>query len=176
LSKSLCTKGAEFAEREMRRLMGDSFEDFRMVDDGFEGDCYAFVRCHRESLENYMGAFRKSSVVVAVLESYDNPTFLSDSEVLGFADEEDEENFGTRYGDMVLVSGGGHYSGLHGVVVEEGLRESEVLFRFHTVIRREILSNEELILEGNVFTKFKVPVTNVALVELNGKFPLVMEE
>jgi hypothetical protein len=170
LNKNLCTKGVDVAQKEMSRLAGDSFIDFKMVDDGFDNDCYSFIKC---DVDIDIEGFRKSANVVTVLDSYDNPTFLADDEVMAFANV-DKEIIGTKYGDTVIVEGEGHYSGLHGVVIKEGDTESEVMFRFHTVTKRIRLSNEELFLTGNIFNKMKIPLTNVKLSEgQNGKFPVV---
>jgi hypothetical protein len=173
LNKNLCTKGLEVVTKEMRKLAGDSFVDFRMVDDGFDGDSYSFLKCN-PTIISYMDNFRKNTNVVTVLDSYENPTMLSDEEVVPFVSEEDKEILGTRYGDMVQVLGEGYFSGLHGVVIGGGVEYSEVLFRFHTVTKRERLSNEELILIGNVFKKLKIPLVDVVFSKGDGgKFPVI---
>jgi hypothetical protein len=172
LNKNLCTKGADFAYKEMKRLTGESFVDFKMVDDGFDNDCYSFVKCSTET-DVFMDGFRKSTNIVTVLDSYDKPTLLSDEEVISFLTDGEKEEFGTKYGDMVLVEGNGHYSGLHGIVVNGGEVESEVLFRFHTITRRKKLKNEDLQITGNVFKRLKIPVTNVTLMEGRSKFPVI---
>lgn len=172
LNKNLCTKGADYAFKEMKRLTGDSFVDFKMVDDGFDNDCYSFIKCSTNT-DSFMNDFRKNSNIVTVLDSYDKPTLLSDDEVLSFINDGEKEELGTKYGDMVLVEGSGHYSGLHGVVIDGGTVESEVLFRFHTITKRKILKNEELNLIGNVFKRLKIPVTNVILMEGRIKFPVI---
>jgi hypothetical protein len=175
LNKNLCAKGDEKALKEVQTLAGESFIDFRINNDGFDGDCYAFLKCLK-SID--MGPFRKSSYVVAVLDSYDNPTFLTDSEVTDFTDvEDDEEKIFTQYGDMVEVTGNGYFSGLHGVVVEGGCENSLVIFRFHTVTKKERISNDDLIVFQNAFKKLKIPVKNIKLKKgRDGKYPIIYEE
>jgi len=176
LNKNLCAKGYDKALNEVQTLAGESFVDFRITaDDDFEGDCYAFVKCLK-SMD--MSPFRKSSNIVAVLDSYDNPTFLTDDEVKGFTDvEDDDDNICTKYGDMVEVIGDGHFSGLYGVVVEGGCDDSLVLFRFHTVTKKEKVNNDELIVFQNVFKKLKIPIKNIKFKKgRDGKFPIIRKE
>jgi len=169
LNKNLCAKGFDKALKEMHALSGDDFIDFKMTDDDFDGDCYVFLKCNK-SID--MSPFRKSSNIVAVLDSYDNPTFLTDSEVKDFTEVEEEDRIHTQYGDMVQISGDGHFSGLYGVVTKGGCESSMVLFRFHTVTKRERINNDYLIVSKNVFKKLKIPVKNIRLRKgRDGKFP-----
>ncbi len=172
LSRSLCEKGADVVRHEIKRMTSDAFVDFHLVDDGFESDCYSFVKC-KKGMGNYMEKFRASRHVMSVLDSYDSPTYLSDYEVRSFIkDEQRKEIRLFSYGDMVLVEGEGVFSKLNGVVVRPGDERSLVLFRFHTVSMREWLSNDELIRLGSVFDKLKFPVlSDVA----NRKFPVIKE-
>lgn len=164
--------------REVAGLAGDYFVDFRVADDEFEGDFYAFVKC----LEG-MGieAFRRSSSIVAVLESYDNPTYLGDREVADFVSREPavqcEPCTGVRDGDIVAAGGEGVFSKLNGVVAIAGCDQSLVMFRFHTVTRREWIPNEELIITGNVFSRLKLPVRDTNLFQADGRrYPVIKEE
>lgn len=170
LNKNLCAKGYDKVLKEMHVLSGDDFIDFKMTDDDFDGDCYVFLKCNKSI---NMGPFRRSSNVVAVLDSYDNPSFLTDSEVTDFTDIEEEDHIVTHFGDMVQVTGDGHFSALYGVVVEGGCESSMVLFRFHTVTKRERIDNDYLIVSQNVFKKLKIPVKNIKLKKgRDGKFPV----
>jgi len=172
LNKNLYARGIEVATQEIRRLAGESFIDFRMVDDGFDGDCYSFLKCRKDVS---MEGFRKCPHVVSVLDSYDNPTFLGDDEVQSFIQEEEHDALCTRYGDMVIVEGESPFAGLSGVVIKEQPEESLVLFRFHTITKRKWLRNDELIVTGNVFKYLKLPVTNLRLQKGHGKSPVITE-
>ena len=176
ISKNLCGRGFEAAQHELARLVGDCFVDFRMVDDGFDGDCYSFLKC-RLDMGNFMEGLRLSANVMSVLDTYDSPSYLSDEEIEQFiVDDDDEVVQQLRYGDTVQVGGDGTFSGLKGVVTLAGLGESQVLFRFHTVTLRRWLKNEELILTGNVFSRLKLPVTDSSLLKCrSGKCPVVEE-
>lgn len=156
ISKNLCNRGEAEARQEIKRLTGDAFVDFRMSDDGFDGDCYCFVKCDLSA--NFIENYRRSAMIVTVLDSYENPAYLSDEEVFEFTDREEGDVLCPRYGDTVAVQGESPFSGLYGVVVEPGLERSRVMFRFHTVTKRRWLENEELILVGNVFSRLKRPV------------------
>jgi hypothetical protein len=173
VNRNLRGRGEDVVTREIAGLAGDVFMDFKVADDEFDGDFYAFVKCSaRPSMER----FRRSSSIVAVLESYDNPTYLDDSVVDDFLLREPERT-GVRDGDMVAVGGEGVFSKLNGVVVLGGREESLVLFRFHTVTRREWISNEELIVTGNVFLRLKLPVRDASLFQADGRrYPVIMEE
>jgi hypothetical protein len=167
-------KGIEAATLEIKRLTSDSFVDFRLVDDGYEGDVYSFVKCRL--MGNYMEKFRASHNVVSVLDSYDSPVYLSDSEVEQFlVDDSQEEIKQFRYGDAVLVGGEDVFSGLKGVVVKAERLRSEVLFRFHTLSLRKWLSNEELILVGNVFSHLKFPAKDISFLQQRDKHPVTKE-
>lgn len=171
ISKNLCARGEEVVRREMQALAGDYFVDFRM-EEGFDGEAYSFLKSVKGMP---MSAFRKSSGVVAVLESYDNPSYLTDEEVIGFVEKE-EEFIGTRSGDMVVVGGAGPYAGLNGVVAVGGVSSSEVVFRLHTVSRRETIGNEELEVLGNVFSRLKIPVVGgMFMKRASGKTPYILE-
>jgi hypothetical protein len=174
INKNLCVRGVEAVTQEIKRLAGDSFMDFRIVDDGYEGDSYSFIKCRL--MGNYMEKFRGSPNVVSVLDSYDSPVYLGDEEVEQFIiDDSQDEVKQFVYGDMVLVGGEGPFSGLKGVVVGSEQLQSEVVFRFHTLSLRRWLLNEELILTGNVFSCLKLPVTDISFLQKRGKFP-VMEK
>lgn len=174
LSKNLCSNGEEITREEVQRLAGDHFEDFRMERSEFDGDTYAFLK-FRMGMK--MEAFRKSSYVVAILDSYDNPKYLSDEEVLGFVEEPEGEINRFKYGDIVQVSGESHFSGLHGIVTLAGIDESQVMFRLHTVTKRQWLPNDDLVSSGNVFQDLKVPVKDSNIYkQRSGKFPVTTEK
>jgi hypothetical protein len=175
LNRNLCIKGIEVVTQEVKRLTSDSFVDFHFVDDGYDGDCYSFVKCRL--MGDYMERFRASHYVVSVLDSYDSPAYLGDEEVEQFVvdDSQDEINQ-LRYGDIVLVGGDGVYSGLKGVVVVSEQLHSQVLFRFHTLSLRRMVSNEELILTGNVFSHLKFPAVDISFLQQRGKHPIMKEE
>jgi hypothetical protein len=157
----------------MSKLMGSSFCDFRMPDDGVGDYCYAFIKCSLE--EGYMEKLRRSPHVLMVLESYDSPTFLGDDEVENFIVVEDEvEAPCLAYGDEVKVGGDSPYVGLCGIAVFAGCEATQVLFRFHTISRRIWLPNRVLRKTGNVFSRLKFPVADVEdfLRKLERKHPV----
>ena len=172
LSKSLCMRGAKVALKEVKRLAGDSYIDFRVVDVGFDGDCYAFVKCRIHLGSKYLENFRASHYVISVLSSYDSPTYLPDDEVEGFVVLEDEEVPCLSYGDAVMVGGDGVFSGLNGVVIFHGCEECCVMFRFHTVTIRQWITNSELSKTGSVFERLKLPVSDATLIRPNKKYPV----
>ena len=169
LHRNLCSQGVKAARDEMWRLAGDAFLDFHLVDDGYDGDPYAFVKCRPDLLD--MDGFRTSSRVLAVLDSYGSPTFLKDDEVYGFVVEDEPEAQCLDYGDTVL-SLEGPYSGLHGVVSLPGCVICLVLFRFHTISKREWIGNEAMVRTGNVFSRLKVPVLSDRLFLQEKKYPV----
>lgn len=172
VSKNLRGKEEDVVTREIAGLAGDHFVDFGIADDDFDGDFYAFVKC-AEGVA--MDPFRKAPSVVTVLESYENPVFLGDAEVEGFLSREPEVS-SVRHGDAVSVGGDGVFSKLNGVVVLAGRSKSMVMFRFHTVTKREWIPNDELIVTGNVFSRLKLPVCDATLFQAGGRFPVVTEE
>ena len=170
LHRNLCSQGIKAARDAMWSLAGEAFLDFRLVDDGFDSDAYAFVKCRPDLLN--MDGFRTSSRVLSVLDSYGKPTFLNDDEVYGFVVEEAVETQCLNYGDTVL-SLEGPYSGLHGVVSLPGCVTCLVLFRFHTVSKREWMGNETVVRTGNVFSRLKVPVLSDSLFGKDKKYPIL---
>lgn len=173
MSKSICSHGVEAVKTEVRRLAGDSYVDFCLVDDGFGEDCYAFVKCR--VMGTFLDEFRRSPYVVSVLSSYDNPTYLEEDEVKKFITIEEEAPTCLSYGDMVEVNSEGVYGGLHGVTVFGGCEESQVLFRFHTVTRRVWLNNKDLKRVGSVFSYLKFPVLSDTFSRVERKYPVLEE-
>ena len=174
LNKSLCSKGTEVVHDEMRRLAGDSFIDFRFVDDEFDSDSYSFVKCRIKGA--YMEKFRASHYIVSVLDSYDSPVYLEDKDVLQFmADKEPEVTLRFNNGDTVRVDGEGYYANLYGIVLEGMDLQSLVLFRFHTLSIQVWLSNEELVKTGSFFDYLKFPVTNREFLIKREKYPISRE-
>lgn len=151
IARKLCGKGEEATRHEIERVMGTSVNDFRMRDDGLGDDCYVFVKCKDANIDG----LRRDPNVVTVLESYDNPSWLSDDEVNGFFASEAPKTPVTTDGDAVVVTGDGVYAGLHGVVVSGAEQESEVMFRFHTVTKYETISNDKLIVGENILSRLK---------------------
>ena len=171
LSNNLCSQGPLAARDEMRRLAGDAFVDFRLVDDGFDGECYSFLKCRPDMLN--MEPLRQSKRVTNVLSSYNEPSYLKDDEVYGFVVDEDVEALECMsYGDIVTVIGDGPFTGLKGVVVLAGCSESFVLFRFHTLSNHQWIMREELQVDGNVFDWLKFPVTEDSFCQ-DGKYPVL---
>lgn len=150
--RKLRSKGGETTRQEMERIAGVKFDDFCIRDDGLGDDCYAFLKCSG-TLD--MDGLRRHPGVVTVLESYDNPSYLTDQEVDDFLSSGTPSVSATNEGDAVSVMGEGTYAGLYGVVVSGGEKESEVMFRFHTVTRYEWLSNKELIVGENILSRLK---------------------
>ena len=159
LNKNFCARGVQEVSLEIARMAGEAFVDFRMEEDGFDGDCYSFLKCELEA-GDFMEGLRRSPGVVTVLDSYDNPSYLSEEEVYAFTEVKEKPPLFARYGDTVAVGGEGPFCGLKGVVVTPGVEKSRVIFRFHTVTRKEWVKNDEIVLIGNVFFHLKVPVEN----------------
>jgi len=173
LSGNLQSQGIVAARDEVQRLAGDAFLDFRLVDDDYDGDCYAFVKCNLELLN--LEKFRQSKRILNVLASYDNPAYLGDDEVYGFVVEDEEPMVCLDYGDLVLVTGDGPYSNIRGIVVMAGCEESLVLFRFHTISIRRWILNTELQQYANVFSWLKFPVTDDRFFMEDSKYPVLEE-
>lgn len=174
LGKNLCSQGEAAARHEISRLMGEAFVDFRMPEvDEFGDDCYAFVKCKVDV--PFMEKLRRSSLVIAVLDSYESPTYLADYEVLGFVQEEEGSPECLSYGDIVNVEGEGPYVNLQGVVVIPGCTEAQVLFRFHTKSNRVWFGNTELCRVGSVFQYLKFPATDNKLIQEDKKHPYTRE-
>lgn len=168
--KSLFKQGPVAVRDEVKRLAGKSYVDFRLVDDGFDGERYAFVKCDLSNMS--LEPFRKSPRISSVLSSYDNPTYLCDDEVYGFVVEEEERVVAVpSYGDMVEVVGDGPYSKLRGVVTLPSVGVSQVLFRLHTMSRRAWIENEDLDGYGSVFASVKFPTTQEFCFDLQ-KYPV----
>ena len=152
IAKKLCGKGVDAAREEVGRIVGCELEGFRLRDDDLGDDCYAFLKCPQPP---NMDGLRRSPSVITVLDSYDNPSYLTQKEVDDFLDGDASDCPVTHEGDAVKVRGDGTYAGLHGIVVTGGSEESEVVFRLHTVTKCECLSNEDLIVGENVLPYLK---------------------
>jgi hypothetical protein len=156
LNRRLYKKGIEACKNEMQRLMGNSFIDLQIVDDGFEEECYAFIKCDISG--NYMEKLRYSSYVDKVLASYDSPTYLQDEEVKKFVTVEEKELECFQYGDIVKIEGESAYVGLNGVIVLVADLKSQVLFRFHTMSQKMWFENNDLKKNGSIFTYINLPI------------------
>jgi hypothetical protein len=151
------------ARFEISGLFGADFEDMRMAWEcsGPDDDVYCLVRCSNYHL--HVGRLSSSPLVKRVLESYDNPVFLSDAEVSEFCESMSKgETVDFRFGDEVKVLSG-YLSGLSGVVTGRTARGCRVFFRLHTRSFSEELPEEGLKLVGNVFAHLKFPVTTDSL-------------
>jgi hypothetical protein len=163
LCRALCSQGELAARKEVAKLAGDSFVDFKLTDDGFEGECYAFLRCVPELLP--MSNFRSSNRVIGVLDSYSNPKFLTDKDVQDFIKVPEKQSQTFKFGDTVLVLDG-RMAKLYGIVVGSAGNSSLVLFRFHITTREEWIDNNDLSLTGTAFSVFKFPVQKDCLVRV----------
>ena len=168
--KSLFKQGPVAVRDEVKRLAGDSYLDFKLVDDGFDGERYAFVKFDLSNMS--LEPFRRSPRISSVLSSYDHPTYLGDDDVYGFViEDEDSEVLVPAHGDMVEVVGDGPYSRLKGVVSLPSVGVSQVIFRLHTMSRRAWINNEDLDRYGSVFASVKFPTTQEFCFSLQ-KYPV----
>jgi transcription antitermination factor NusG len=152
----------KFVEKEIKGVFGKNFVESVVINDGLnmEGqEFYSFVKCR-----NYLKSIVKiksSSVIVGVLSSYDNPTFVSEYEVSVFKKSVERRKNPAKLfeGDIVIVKSG-DFCRLEGVVVGEvGKREYEVLFRLYTKTFTEKFKMDNVTYVGNIFDKIKLPVS-----------------
>ncbi len=162
--------GSQYAKREKRKLIskevkrifGKDFLDFKIIDDesGAEAqEYYSFVRCL--NYHSYIADLKRSSIIIGVLPSYDNPSIINNSDVAGFGDSvEKQRNPGKLFiGDVVKIKHG-DLENLAGIVVGEsdGGEKYEVLFKLYTVSFTRIISTKETIFIQNIFDSLKIPV------------------
>jgi hypothetical protein len=116
----------------MQNVFGNDLEQVRIVGEGSseDEDSYVLVKCR--NYHDHSEALRASKRVSKVLESFDNPTFLSEKDVDGFFEKpvkHDRKEF--ERGDVVVVNRG-YLSQLTGIVVSKKSRNRYgVFFRFH---------------------------------------------
>jgi hypothetical protein len=152
--------GVGIIEQDVRNIFGQDFFDIEIVSsDDRNTEPHVFIKCRNYS--DYINALIRSPSISIVLPSYDNPAYISESEVFSFRDSVHEQNcpVALRVGDKVCVSAG-YLENLRGVVIEKCSKGFyDVLFRLHTRKFTEKIALEELVFEGNIFDKIRIPVS-----------------
>lgn len=112
---------------------------------------YLFVKV--KNYFNYVKALKDSNVIFGVLDSYDSPSFISESEVYKFRDSL-KHKFNTdelKNGDVVQIKEG-FLKNLKGVVIDK-INETKykVMFKFHTHSMVETMYRKNLVYVSNIF-------------------------
>ncbi len=116
----------EAVARELRRIFGDDLLEVTIVcSESIEvsGEYFSFIRCL--NYEQHVEGLVSSSAISGVVPSFDEPSYLSQSEVDEFASSLKETPLlpGLFLGDVVVVKGGPTYKsylhGLSGVVIRK---------------------------------------------------------
>ena len=169
VSPSLYRKGEKALEIEMGRIFGDDLREIRAVKDNDDvsevEEYYSFVKCI--SYHDHIDSLVRSMVVRGVLDTYDNPTFLSESDVIQFVGDVEAETtpLTLTVGDIVEVKDG-YLSGLTGIVSKVlGAGKFYVFFSFHIRNLYEEFHISSLTLIDNVFCHLKSPVSSTNLVQ-----------
>ena len=156
------------AAREIQNIFGDSLVEARIVRDNFmeqSGEYFMLVKC--SDYHSHIDQLRDSPAVLRVVQSYNEPSFLTEEEVDGFSQSVNAEPPPVEfiYGDIVQVQAivspknFQYLSGLYGMVVEPMLLRNRVsvFFRFETYCFSKSISSTSLRFAGNVFENMKVP-------------------
>jgi transcription antitermination factor NusG len=145
------------ALRELEAVFGGDLEEVRSVCNesmaGSTDEYYVFVRC--KEYQSHVEALSRTSAVVGVVPSYDNPHHFSTKEVEEFAGSVERKDKVRAFerGDMVVVKEG-HLKGLYGVVCgKASKRQLKVAFSFYLGMFMETLSVTRLEYVANVLGK-----------------------
>lgn len=150
-------------KKELKDIFGTDLRDVLVIDaapnsDTEESlaDSYVFVRC--ENYADHAVNLQESKFIVGVLNDYCNPHFISDLEVNGFRNtvenSKDKELF---VGDIVVINSG-YLKNLYGIVIETlDYARYEVIFKLYTRCFIKILRRKNLIHNGNIIDRIKVP-------------------
>jgi transcription antitermination factor NusG len=160
----VCGRDRSRATAEVGRVFGDDLIEVRMTEpmDDMSSDSYCFVRC--DGYHPHIGDLISSTVVRAVLPSYEQPQPLSDVEVDAFFESfEKPGSAELSRGDLVQVVDG-YLSGLFGLVVGPGRRKRwRVQFKFYVRKFVEEMYPSQVKVVDNVFRRLKSPVTSATL-------------
>jgi len=160
-------RGKALLDAELKKIFSDDLNEIRVVF-GEEKDVeeyYAFVSC--SNYDKHVVKVRGSSAIRSVLPSYDRPAYLSDSDVDEFMSsiEECDAPDDLLIGDVVKVNSG-YLSGLTGLVIgDNGTKDYDILFRFHTRRFEERMPITNLSRMDSVYSHIKVPVLTDSLVD-----------
>tara|TARA_R110000824_G_scaffold24779_2_gene86822 strand:- start:4799 stop:5332 length:534 start_codon:yes stop_codon:yes gene_type:complete len=142
-------------EKETRRLFINEVDDIYIVPVG-EGEYYILADCH--DYFSHSEDIRRAKWVINILNSYDDPVFLSREEVDKFVESSragDSDYF--NIGDAVLALDGS-VSGLYGIVVACSDNSCDVLFRFNTTDVVKTVANHALKSMGSIFKHHKAAI------------------
>lgn len=119
----------------------------------FEMNCENYVFVKVKNYFQHIRQLKDSNIIFGVLDSYDNPTPIDESEVFKFKDslksKTNEEDL--KEGDLVQIKEG-YLKGLFGVVLEKqtSTGKYKVVFKFHTHLRTEVMFRKNLVYLLNV--------------------------
>jgi len=142
-------------EKETRKLFIGEVDDIYIVPVG-EGEYYILADCR--DYFSHSEDIRRAKWVISILNSYDDPVFLSREEVDKFVESSragDSDYF--NIGDAVLALDGA-VSGLYGIVVACSDSSCDVLFRFNTTDVVKTVANHALKSMGSIFKHHKAAI------------------
>jgi len=168
ISSILHRRDNDAVRNELQEIFGNDMIELRVMMD-CEADnadeYYAFIRC--QNYEEYISRLINSNAIKGVLPSYENPVYLSESEIEGFfSSVSDDDNVEFSFGDVVKVKVG-YLSGLTGIVSRnKDDSRYDVVFRFHTRIFEEEIDGKDLSFQGTLSRNIKkTPVLSDNLLE-----------
>ncbi len=144
--------------QEIKCIFRDDLLEVRVVTDEImevSGEYYCFVRCYNYS--QHIEDLVRSIAIARVVPSYENPDFLAEEDIAGFAVSIDERDAPSdfTYGDIVLVTEN-YLKNLYGVITEPGARKCKVFFRLHMRTFISSISVTSLKWCGNVLDQMRV--------------------
>lgn len=152
LSRNMIEKGDVFIKKEYSKKLGKNFKDIKIFDDGLNDNAYVFVKL--DDVESGVDKIRENSLAISVLPSWENPSLVAEKEIESLFAKKTVEKL--SLGDLVYVTGGGVYSGLYGLVLEDFGDMVDVFFRFHLFPKKERIERQNLIFQKNCLHLFKV--------------------
>lgn len=157
-------------ERKLREIFGADFHDILVLNGGQLSasrlvlpEDYIFVNCSNYSC--YKDDLKHCREIITVLESYDNPISIDESEIVKFksATEDFIRGRGLEAGDVVIVESG-HFQNLKGIVLGAYCPgHYSVLFKLFTRTITRVLAAEHLRYEQSIFDRIKFPVVQASI-------------
>ncbi len=123
-------------------------------------DGYFFIQC--DDAAKYIDVFKNSKYISNILVSYDQISYIDDSEIRTLLETYDEkckdEVFSYKLGDIVKIKSG-MFKNLYAMVVNSTkVNELTVMFKFISGYRFENIKNDNCELKNNFFDYIRVPV------------------
>jgi len=146
-------------EQEIRKIFGTDLREAKIVCNAAllqSGGYYCMLLCN--NYLDHISTLKMYAPDIVVLESPENPRYLSTGEVRDFV--KSSENVGLRpirCGDIVVILDG-YLKNLYGLVSGHSGKRHCVSFKTHLRTFTEIIASKSLNVIGNCFQRKKFPV------------------